>query len=199
MKSRLHYSLATILTCIALACGATSVSAATISVQPPDSTVLIGDTFDIKITGQGFTEGAGGTLGGGFIIDWNPGFLALDSYSLTFPGDQAFAQVPVQDDVAGFLNADVSSFLTGAYTADFDIAVLTFTALSPGVSPLDLSIGTYPGGADLVWADSAGFEIVQPDFVDGSVTISAVPVPAAVWLFGSGLLGLIGIARRKAA
>ena len=26
---------------------------------------------------------------------------------------------------------------------------------------------------------------------------SAVPVPAAVWLFGSGLLGLIGIARRR--
>ena len=28
---------------------------------------------------------------------------------------------------------------------------------------------------------------------------SVVPVPAAVWLFGSGLLGLIGIARRKHA
>lgn len=28
---------------------------------------------------------------------------------------------------------------------------------------------------------------------------SAVPVPAAVWLFGSGILGLIGLARRKAA
>jgi len=27
--------------------------------------------------------------------------------------------------------------------------------------------------------------------------VSAVPIPAAVWLFGSGLLGLIGIARRK--
>jgi len=26
-----------------------------------------------------------------------------------------------------------------------------------------------------------------------------VPVPAAVWLFGSGLIGLIGIARRKKA
>ncbi|MGB5398541.1 MAG: VPLPA-CTERM sorting domain-containing protein [Gammaproteobacteria bacterium] len=24
-----------------------------------------------------------------------------------------------------------------------------------------------------------------------------MPVPAAVWLFGSGLIGLIGIARRK--
>jgi hypothetical protein len=30
-----------------------------------------------------------------------------------------------------------------------------------------------------------------------TVTASAVPVPAAVWLFGSGLLGLIGIARKK--
>jgi hypothetical protein len=29
--------------------------------------------------------------------------------------------------------------------------------------------------------------------------VSAVPVPAAVWLFGSGLLGLIGVARRKKA
>jgi hypothetical protein len=29
------------------------------------------------------------------------------------------------------------------------------------------------------------------------MTPSAVPVPAAVWLFGSGLLGLIGVARRK--
>ena len=27
--------------------------------------------------------------------------------------------------------------------------------------------------------------------------ISAVPIPAAVWLFGSGLIGLIGVARRK--
>jgi len=32
----------------------------------------------------------------------------------------------------------------------------------------------------------------------GSAT-PAVPVPAAVWLFGSGLLGLVGVARRKSA
>ena len=31
----------------------------------------------------------------------------------------------------------------------------------------------------------------------GDVAASTVPVPAAVWLFGSGLLGLVGIARRK--
>ena len=29
--------------------------------------------------------------------------------------------------------------------------------------------------------------------------VAAVPIPAAVWLFGSGLLGLVGMARRKKA
>ena len=33
----------------------------------------------------------------------------------------------------------------------------------------------------------------------GKVDVAVVPLPAAVWLFGSGLLGLIGIARRKKA
>mgnify|MGYP001813755129 FL=1 len=32
---------------------------------------------------------------------------------------------------------------------------------------------------------------------NGSDWVGAVPVPAAVWLFGSGLLGLVGIARRR--
>lgn len=31
-----------------------------------------------------------------------------------------------------------------------------------------------------------------------NMTVATVPVPAAFWLFGSGLIGLIGVARRKA-
>jgi len=33
--------------------------------------------------------------------------------------------------------------------------------------------------------------------LSGEAELAAVPIPAAVWLFGSGLLGLIGVARRK--
>ncbi|MCK4707388.1 MAG: VPLPA-CTERM sorting domain-containing protein [Gammaproteobacteria bacterium] len=50
-------------------------------------------------------------------------------------------------------------------------------------------------------AHVAGFitsdEDLTSDWFGGSVSTSTVPVPAAVWLFGSGLLGLIGVARRR--
>ena len=32
---------------------------------------------------------------------------------------------------------------------------------------------------------------------DGTTNISATPIPAAIYLMGSGLLGLVGIRRRK--
>ena len=41
-------------------------------------------------------------------------------------------------------------------------------------------------------------QILVPDSFEGAVPPSAiVPVPAAAWLFGSGLIGLVGIARRR--
>jgi len=42
----------------------------------------------------------------------------------------------------------------------------------------------------------------QQEFIFGdsfTIGVSAVPIPAAAWLFGSGLLGLVGMARRKKA
>jgi len=35
------------------------------------------------------------------------------------------------------------------------------------------------------------------DVIEGAVAVPSVPVPAAVWLFGSGLIGLVGFARRR--
>lgn len=43
------------------------------------------------------------------------------------------------------------------------------------------------------------------NFLDAAISsstlasVSAVPVPAAVWLFGSGLIGLVGLAKRRKA
>ncbi|MCK5001950.1 MAG: VPLPA-CTERM sorting domain-containing protein [Gammaproteobacteria bacterium] len=45
-----------------------------------------------------------------------------------------------------------------------------------------------------IMASSAFFPGFHPTFTGN---LSSVPVPAAVWCFGSGLLALIGVARRK--
>ena len=58
--------------------------------------------------------------------------------------------------------------------------------LTLNLSPLQDSF-TFDGAAD---------GIGNPFVVYGHA-VSSVPVPAAVWLFGSGLLGLVGVARRK--
>lgn len=71
---------------------------------------------------------------------------------------------------------------------------------------LTLSDGIYQGQDDIMmaarWlrsvADGESFSYTQTFQVfDPTKTAPSVPVPAAVWLFGSGLLGLIGVARRK--
>jgi len=47
---------------------------------------------------------------------------------------------------------------------------------------------------------NANFNATMTGIADVSdIPVAAVPVPAAVWLFGSGLLGLVGVARRKKA
>ena len=61
-------------------------------------------------------------------------------------------------------------FFDSLFTADSSTTTLTFT-------------GEFSNGV-------LGFAIDD---------VRAVPVPPAVWLFGSGLLGVVGIARRKKA
>lgn len=59
------------------------------------------------------------------------------------------------------------------------------------------------GGLPECGPHSGCFEFTKP-FIDlvtydtMNVHLSSVPVPAAVWLLGSGLIGLVGLARRKA-
>ena len=66
-----------------------------------------------------------------------------------------------------------------------------------GNTQADGSGDTYSGGTFRV-VDHYDSGIYTDTSIFGSVEpIAAVPVPAAVWLFGSGLLGLVGIHRRK--
>ena len=64
--------------------------------------------------------------------------------------------------------------------------------------PTDNIIGSYDG-VDF-FMSRLFFSGIPDDYsYDISIvgTVSAVPVPAAIWLFGSGLIGLIGFVKRK--
>ena len=88
----------------------------------------------------------------------------------------------------------------GPFTGFGDPTLFTLTNVSES---LDVN-GELLLSGDLFWA-SAGLNWTAVTQADASFQIgtfslapSAVPVPAAVWLFGSGLLGLIATGRKKA-
>ena len=69
---------------------------------------------------------------------------------------------------------------------ELPVGTNTIDITEPGVTYIDLWDGFSSTNLTPV---VGGFET--------DVYVNPVPVPAAVWLFGSGLIGLIGIARRK--
>ena len=117
------------------------------------------------------------------------GFLELsfrDAGGNVLAASQVFVD-PLDDGINTYLAPQ-----DGADVTDWTQLVTSLTAPTGTASARILMIhqlvgaNTVPGGGTLRWDDA-------------SITVSAVPVPAAVWLFGSGLLGLVGVARRRKA
>lgn len=73
----------------------------------------------------------------------------------------------------------------------FNTAGTTLGSLFPlstdGIAGSPMTTAPFPG-------QNAAFDFTS---ITATNTTSAVPVPAAVWLFGSGLMGLVGVARRR--
>lgn len=181
-----------ILQVVSLLFVAVSAQAATVSFNNSLTTVNQGDNFSLTIQGSDFATIAGG----GLNLSFNASVLQINSVTINqtvFEFYLGGVEEGMLDNLFGqLLNTSFNSFF-GA-SGNFDIMDIGFTAVGAGSSSLALS-------ESLLWSfadEFGGYYGDQIAFSAASVNVvSAVPVPAAAWLFGSGLIGLAGIARRR--
>lgn len=128
-----------------------------------------------------------------------------DGFGITYDtsADHIFASFSGTDGLREITEFDLSGNAIGSFTPSFTNS--TIVALS------------YEQATDSLWGiaastnflfnfDKSGNQIgntvtlsgfTTANVLGGEMIISAVPVPGAVWLFGSGLVGLLGLGRRK--
>ncbi len=175
--------------------------AALISFNPVNQTVGLGEiaTVDLQISG----------LGDDFLstFDLDIGFDSsiLDFQSFTFgTGLDLLGFGPINgatDFGSGLVNIFEISFdgnqvLRDLQPNEFVLGTFTFNTLSIGTSPLDITVNAL--GGESFFDFDLGREVALPleaDLQSGS--ISVVPVPAAIWLFGTALIGLVGFIRLR--
>ena len=91
-------------------------------------------------------------------------------------------------------NSEYSILIGAGNSKIFDVGTL-FTAQPSTLTVTFLASDLVQGDTAVALRDRLSLDVTRS--AEFLLTTSAVPVPAAVWLFGSGLIGLIGFARRK--
>jgi len=164
------------------------------------ASALLGDTIQSCWMNTGFCSNALSTSNNLWIA-WNGG--APENTAIVSDSLVEFVTAVTSDVQADFTSG--GDFLTISMPSGSWAEVeFYFQTLNPNTTITDFSL-----------LDGGGLSILETSFTDDSFylkvassshglvsstfAISSVPVPAAAWLFGSGLLGLVGIARRKNA
>lgn len=165
------------------------------------ATIGVDDTFNIT--------GTYSATGGTGLVDATTVQLDIVNSAGTAEGDfGSTIGIPLPKVTSGTAGASASLLSPFTPVENFfaiggwqlDLSTLAVTDQSAGLLSMNgtgvlTGNGFDPTGA--TWSFS-GESPTSYSMTITSTGIPAVPVPAAVWLFGSGLLGLVGVARRKA-
>jgi hypothetical protein len=165
-----------------------------------------------------FTKSTTGTLGGS-VVNGMYGFFSnphgndTDGPLFCEPDENNFNDPCWQYD-GWIVESETSETLYGIggwIDSDTTGAKITFLLDGVNVNP-DRDGEAFLGWTFVGIIDETGFSTVEIVELTGAdydqhpiwgdsftVGVSAIPAPAAVWLFGSGLIGLVGMARRKKA
>ena len=163
--------------------------AATVGFDPATSNVIEDDVFWVDIVASGFPA----TDGGGVDLAFDPSVVNVLSVSIDPTVWNFVTSTGSIDNTAGSVDGImVNDFdYVDPLAGDFIVATLQLKAVGIGTTLLSLS------EYDLnPWA--SGGTRIDPTYLSGIVNVSPIPLPAAAWLFGSALLGLLGWQRRRA-
>jgi len=157
------------------------------SLSGPDTAVIgSGTEFSVLISGPG-------------IFNFVSGFLDID---ISADGTIEARGVAAGNTGVGSSQLDPFSFSLSFTFNDPAVEVLSYTSNgnlvrgSASVSGFDPVVWTFASERDNAFGNLISFSDSNP-IPSISITEAIVPVPAAVWLFGSGLLGLTGLVRRN--
>lgn len=153
--------------------------------------------------------GAFSTITGGDFAGLHIGLNTSSFGTYIFSFSQSVSSIDIQFDALSATGAPPPETISG-FDASSGIPVITYTDIA-GTSFDGTTVSTtVDNGRGIISASASPFtsfsfdhaqNTAQFGFVIEKITIttSAVPIPAAAWLFGSGMLGLIGMARHKNA
>jgi hypothetical protein len=170
---------------IAAMAGSTSASVA-LNFSPSTSTISVGSEFDVDVFAFGLDE----TDLAAYILDIGFNDDVLDFKDVTFGAELGYPLDSVTDVTPGIGQVNVAEtsmlFDFSGQPDAFTLFTMTFTAEAFGDSALSFL------GVELTDSDA---NLIDSGF---GASINVVPVPAAVWLLASGLLGMVGL-RKKVA
>ncbi len=167
--------------------GVGSVQAATVTFDPNPESVSLNDIFSLDIVGQNFLSIVDG---GGVDFTFDKNVVNVLSVSIDQLVWDFFVQNGTIDNLLGTVDGIAVNALSNVGPGNFTVATVQFQAV--GVGSTSLALSEYA-----LNPFASGGSPINPTFTNGSVTVlSAVPIPGAVWLLSSGLIGLIGVARK---
>ena len=176
--------------CTVLLAASTAASAASISALPVQGTIAIGDTVTIQLAGD-FRSLS--TLGGGFDVFFDSSHLGFVSFGFS----DGLLDEPTLRRNPDVLDGELNGIAFGHFDGIggvFELAIIQFQVLAGGSSQIILAENedgppSNPGG----FFDFQGLPMTV-DF--GGTQITAVPLPAAIWLLGAAGSVLLGFSRR---
>ncbi|MDD2739713.1 MAG: VPLPA-CTERM sorting domain-containing protein [Methylomonas lenta] len=160
--------------------------------QGENIAVVSGGMLTVDVVGDNFTVGPDGA---GFSLNWDPTVLQHVSTSFVNPpwnissADETTASSGLIDSIF----VGITTLNTNAGSS-FGIASFTFNVLGNPGDVTALAIGNDSFSIGFL----NGVTGLNVNYLDSQVQV--VPLPAAVWMFGVGFVGMLGsMKRRKAA